>query len=418
MSIGYACKTIGVANTAFKSCIKSNAARNKLEELIAGNLTSLQNILAYNAQNNIRLFRISSDVIPFGSSAVNTLDWQDLFSQTLEGIGLLIKQSKMRVSMHPGQYTVLNSSDKNVVQNAVDDLVYHARFLDSLHTGNENKIVLHIGGAYGNKKESSKRFITHFKYLDEPIKQRLVIENDDTSYTVADALEIGSKIGVPVVFDTLHNATNPCDKSKSDHDWISLCAKTWRLQDGVQKIHYSQQHPTKKAGSHSETIQINEFLAFYHTLADLTLDIMLEVKDKNLSAVKCILCTSDKIKITALEKEWSRYKYSVLEHSPQLYNKIRQLLRDKKSVPTIEFYTLLQDALRQEPSEKTSLNAAQHVWGYFKDKADEREKKTFFIHLQKCSEANASCKNMKKFLFNLAQKYNDPYLLESTYFYI
>ncbi len=82
------------------------------------------------------------------------------------------------------------------------------------------------------------------------------------------------------------------NKEKNVIDWINECKKTWKEKDGFQKIHYSQQDPLKRTGSHSNTIKIDEFLDFYESLGRKDIDIMLEVKDKNLSALKCINCTS------------------------------------------------------------------------------------------------------------------------------
>ncbi|MBK5194361.1 MAG: hypothetical protein JJE07_14415 [Flavobacteriaceae bacterium] len=75
MSIGYACVRLGVSNTSQKSCIQKNATDEKLMEIISHNLNALENIIDYNKRVNIRLFRISSDIIPFGSSPANTLKW-------------------------------------------------------------------------------------------------------------------------------------------------------------------------------------------------------------------------------------------------------------------------------------------------------------------------------------------------------
>ena len=122
MSIGYACLTVGVQNTGIKGCLLKNANEEKLAELIRYNLTSLKNIIDYNDANDVRLFRISSDIIPFGSSPANTLQWRSVFKEDLSILGNSIREAGIRVSMHPGQYTVLNSPDRQVAERAVDDL--------------------------------------------------------------------------------------------------------------------------------------------------------------------------------------------------------------------------------------------------------------------------------------------------------
>jgi UV DNA damage endonuclease len=288
MNIGYACLTVDVPNTDFKSCILRNASEERLLELIAHNLNSLENIIDYNIKNNIRLFRISSDIIPFGSNPVNKIAWWQIFSPQLLKISKKIKASKIRVSMHPGQYTVLNSPNEDVVYRAIKDLIYHTKFLDALKLDEKNKIVLHIGGVYNDKVASINRFIASYNDLDSSIKSRLVIENDDKCYNINDVLYISKKLNIPVIYDNLHNKINPFDKKNDDYYWIDKCYKTWRKKDGAQKIHYAQRDPNKKNGSHSNTIQIDEFINFYENLKNNDIDIMLEVKDKNISALKCI----------------------------------------------------------------------------------------------------------------------------------
>ena len=331
MGIGYACIALGVPDTDLKSCTLKNASPERLTALIAHNLHSLENMLRYNHENHISLFRISSDLIPFGSSVVNQLPWWTIFQDTFQEIGKLIQTCQIRVSMHPGQYTVLNSPDKEVVKRAIQDLEYHARVLDCLKTGPECKIILHIGGIYGDKKRAISDFISHYRQLSSSVCRRLVIENDDRTFPIDDVLDTGIKTGIPVVFDLLHHAVNHMEAPLHDLDWIQSCKKTWKPEDGTQKIHYSQQDTKKKPGAHSSTIKVKEFLDFYHAVENV--DIMLEVKDKNLSAVKCILCSASKTNINILEKEWSKYKYLVLEASPAIYNQVRSLLQDKDSQP-------------------------------------------------------------------------------------
>lgn len=418
MSIGYACLTIGVQNTNLKSSIAKNINEEKLLDLISHNLNSLENIIDYNINNDIKLFRISSDLIPFGSSPINTIQWENIFLSEFNKIGEKIRKSGMRVSMHPGQYTVLNSPNIEVVERAIEDLNYHTKVLDALGVGSEHKIVLHIGGVYGDKNEAMERFINNYSLLDDNVKERLVIENDDKSYNVNEVLEIGKRLNIPVIFDNLHNEINQYDKEKDDKYWISKCKETWKDKDGYQKIHYSQQNPLKKLGSHSNTIRINEFIRFYESLDREDIDIMLEVKDKNISAVKCINAVSKDNKIKRLEDEWAKYKYTVLENSPSNYLEIRNLLKDKENYPFISFYNLIEEALETEITSGNSLNALMHVWGYFKNKADEKEKKSFLKSVEDFKQEKISISTIKNKLWKMAVKYNEVYLLNSYYFFI
>ncbi|MGI1659796.1 MAG: UV DNA damage repair endonuclease UvsE [Desulfitobacterium sp.] len=287
MSIGYACLTVNVAGIKQRTCTLKNASPDVLINLIQSNLEALAKLLDYNLENDIKLFRISSDIIPFGSHPVNTLSWWEDFHDRLQEIGRKALTNGLRLSMHPGQYTVLNSPNEEVVARAVEDLKYHTRFLDAMGLGAEHKIILHIGGVYGDKTAAIDRFIQQYRRLDSKIRRRLVIENDDRQYTIADLVAIGESEGIPVVFDNLHHQVNP-DNTRGELEWIVACRNTWQAEDGPQKLHYSQQDAGKRLGSHSATIDADDFLQFYTHLPQQDTDIMLEVKDKNLSAIKCI----------------------------------------------------------------------------------------------------------------------------------
>ncbi len=416
MRIGYACLTVGVRNTELKKCMLRNSNIPRLIEITEHNLNSLENMIDYNIRNNIHLFRISSDLIPFASRNDFSFSWQEQFANRLEQLGERAKKNDIRLSMHPGQYTVLNSPNKDVVERAIADLNYHSSLLDSMGFGIDSKIILHVGGVYQDKKEAINRFIINYGYLNDSVKQRLVLENDDKSYNIQDVLDIGTKINIPVVFDKLHHSLNPSNRQGTDAFWIQECKKTWKESDGCQKIHYSQQELLKKSGSHSSTIRVQEFLDFYKNIERQDIDIMLEVKDKNLSAVKCILCLSDEKSISALEKEWSKYKYSVLEKAPENYLEIRMLLKNKNEYPAVAFYTLVEDALCREYELGKTLNAIQHVWGYFKDLAGEKEKISFINIIEKFERGMIPVSTIKNFLLKLAKKYEQNYLLDSYYF--
>lgn len=417
MSIGYPCITVGVNDTKQKTCRKASATEEHLSTLIEHNLNALKNIVQFNGEHKIKLFRISSDIIPFASDKeVNTLDWSTQFSEQFEEIGKLIKHYGMRISMHPGQYTVLNSPDEGVVERAIADLEYHTLFLDSLGTDASSKLILHVGGVYGDKETAMNRFVEVYQTLDERIKNRLVVENDDRSYTIKEVIWISEQTGAPAVYDNLHNAINPSDPEKDDAYWIKKAKTTWNKKDGRQKTHYSQQQINNRTGSHSKTIHIDEFVAYYDQVKDLDIDIMLEVKDKNLSAVKCVLATADNGNIKDLEQEWSRYKYVVLERSQEIYQSIRELLKDKSSYPVIPFYRLIEAAIDLEPIPKSAVNAASHVWGYVKKQATDNEKDKFKRLSSAVESEEEPLKKLKSFLKQMIKKYDQQYVSDSLYF--
>src|SRR5699024_10451031 len=413
MRIGYARQTVGIPGVKFKTTKLKNTTDEKLIELIHSNLHSLDLIFDYNIENNIQMFRISSDIIPFGSHEANKLKWWELFQEKLAALGKKAQDNDIRLSMHPGQYTVLNSPNIDVVHRAAADLLYHTRFLDAMVLDESHKIILHVGGVYGEKKSAMERFIENYKQLDERIHKRLIIENDDRQYTISEVLEISEKANIPVVFDNLHHASNPAHEL-SEAEWIIKSRKTWTIKDGQQKIHYSQQDPTKRMGAHSHTIDLKEFSEFYSRLPTEEIDIMFEVKDKNLSAVKGInLLVTPHIKY--LEKEWGRYKYWILEHSPQIYNEIRQLLKDKKRYPVIDFYELIDEALENPVTGGAAVNAAQHIWGYVDDIADEKTEVKYEKEIAKVATGD-STRSLKRILWQLSKTKEQQYLIDSLYF--
>lgn len=283
--IGYAC-----INTALPSSNRTTrlerATPERLLELAAANLSALESILRWNAAHGIRLFRISSEVIPFGSHPVNTLRWWELLAAQFERLGAIIRENRMRVSMHPGQYTVLNALRPEVVHSSVVELEYHARFLDSLGLDPDHKIVLHLGGVYGDKPASLRRFVEHSGLLSAGARARLVLENDERSYTLEDALWAAERTGCPVIFDVFHHRWNPSLPGLGLREQVLAARATWGAADGRQKMHYSDPWPGKPPGAHSYAVDVDAFAGFYAQVRELDLDVMLEVKDKEQSVLR------------------------------------------------------------------------------------------------------------------------------------
>lgn len=418
MNIGYACLAVGVADTQIKGCTIGNATDSRIAELTGQNLTAISRMLDYNGQMGIRLFRMSSDIIPFAGNPVNTLNWSYEFAPQLKVLGDKARGFGIRLSMHPGQYSVLNSPRSDVVKATIRDLEYHTTFMDAMELGRENKIILHVGGGYGNHREAMKRFALHAEALSPRIKNRLVLENDERIFNIQEVLELSEVVRLPVVFDILHHQANPTAPDGSAETWIAASAKTWRPLDGPPKLHYSQQDKGKKTGAHSATISLDEFIDYIEMVRPYNPDIMLEVKDKNLSAVKGINALAEDKKIGRLEQEWGRYKYNVLEHAPNGYNHIRQLLKDKTTYPVKDFYGIIEESLGTPATNGNARNAAEHVWGYFKNQAEPTEKARFERLLTGFGTTKNASISMKSFLLKLQAKYQDEYLKQSLYFYL
>lgn len=195
-------------------------------------------------------------------------------------------RNKMRVSMHPDQFVLLNSLDEDIFYRSVQELLYHAEILDLLGTNNSAKIQIHIGGIYGQKEKSLKRFIKRYKYLPREIKKRLVIENDERLYGIEDCLFIHDKINIPIVFDVLHFRCN--NNGKRMRDMFSKAFSTWSKKDGIPMVDYSSQEKGKRIGSHSCSINSNDFRNFLKETSSFDYDIMCEIKDKEKSALKAL----------------------------------------------------------------------------------------------------------------------------------
>jgi len=251
----------------------ANATPDRLRQLIAANLGALEAILAWNAEHGIEVFRVTSNLIPFGSHPVNRIAWWDEFAERFADIGARAG----RLSTHPGQYTVLSSANASVVDAAVAELEYHNRLLDAFGLGPSHKIVLHVG--------STERFEANFARLGEGTRSRLVLENDERQ-PLCDVLPLAERLGVPVVFDVFHHRLAPSFDGLSIRELVQLTGETWGEVDGRQKIHFSTQAPGKRPGAHADTIDLEVFGELVDQVGDFPLDCMLEVKDKEQSVMR------------------------------------------------------------------------------------------------------------------------------------
>ncbi len=281
LRLGYACvnHALGNEGRSDRTCRLANATPERLEELSQSNLKGLRRVLAWNAQNDFRVFRMSSDLIPFASHPETQWGWREALAAELRQVGHDAHNYGMRLTMHPGQYTVLNSSKPNVVTSAIAELSYHADLMDLMGLPLSSKIILHVGGVYGDKHRAKRQFRESFADLPDNVQSRLVLENDERNYGAEDVIELCSALEVPMIFDDLHHRAYAGEPPSQT--LLADILETWDNQvDGRPKLHFSSQRPQARAGAHADSVDAEEFRRFVETLPTTEVDVMLEAKAK------------------------------------------------------------------------------------------------------------------------------------------
>jgi UV DNA damage endonuclease len=286
MRIGYPCINRSIGCTASRTFRLASYTEERMRDTVQENLSCLEKILAYNVHHGMLFFRITSDLVPFASHPVCTFPWQDEFAGVFEKTGEYIRQHGFRISLHPDQFVLLNAPDKGVLQRSIADLGYQVQLLDLMGLDRSAKVQVHVGGVYGDKPAAIDRFVKQYDLLDTTIRDRLVIENDERLYTLSDCLAIHERTGIPVIADTFHHSLyNTGEQFTSLLDPVR---KTWKARDGIPMIDYSLQEPGKRVGAHALHIVAEDFRQFLKETLPADFDIMLEIKDKEKSALAAL----------------------------------------------------------------------------------------------------------------------------------
>jgi UV DNA damage endonuclease len=295
MKIGYPCINNSIPHTSPSTFRLASYSESKLVQTVKDNLVHLDRILRYNVENNLLFFRISSDLIPFASHPICKLNWCTVFKSEFEQIGDYIKQHNIRVSMHPDQFVILNSPNSAILKNSINELRYHCKILDAMRLDTTAKVQIHVGGVYGNKIKAIERFVKNYKnddLINDVIKRRLIIENDDHLFNLMDCLDINKHTGIPIVFDSFHHELF-CN-GEPLRAALHNATLTWNMKvDGSPMVDYSSHNSTvnrkdskSRKGRHAETIDETSFKKFLKETEGLDFDIMLEIKDKEKSALE------------------------------------------------------------------------------------------------------------------------------------
>lgn len=302
MRLGFAVKVLGRPNLP-----SHDTRRWQNEPHLRVSLRYFRQILDYLRDTDIHMYRISSDFAPYITHPEFT-QFRNQIDECLDElaeVGKIAREYDIRLSFHPSQYIVLNAQDERIAEQSVMDFVAESRILDAMGQGPEAVVVTHVGGVYGDKAASMERFISRYEGLPEVARNRLVLENDESSYSAEDVLEISRRTGVRVVFDYLHHMNyNPGRLTIRGAAEKSLA--TWP-PELTPKLHFSSPRTDLREvkrknpetgkmeleflpplfSQHSDYVNPYEFVLVMQQLQGLRdFDVMLEAKAKDLALLR------------------------------------------------------------------------------------------------------------------------------------
>ena len=290
MNLGYACINTELNTSKPRVTTNRGMIKRTFEEkgydycsqLALENVKDFKTILRWNIDNGIKLFRTSSDMIPWASEYLITVlkDYDEIYSILMQ-CGLLCESNNVRVTTHPGPFNVLCSPNNRVVDNTLAELSRHGQLFDMMGFRRTpyNKINIHCNGVYGDKIKAMERFCENFEKLPHSVTDRLTVENDDkeSMYSVKDLMFIHDRIGIPIVFDYHHHKFNT--GGLTEKEALQLAISTWP-SDITPIVHYSE---SKSIHENNDKLKPQAHSDMINDLPDTygyDVDVMVEAKSK------------------------------------------------------------------------------------------------------------------------------------------
>ncbi|MCD8508909.1 MAG: UV DNA damage repair endonuclease UvsE [Bacillus sp. (in: Bacteria)] len=285
MKLGYACINTTLP-TKFRTCrlaTYEEKGEAVIKELVIHNLENVLAALKWNVEYDIYFYRISSEIVPLGSHEKMTWKWwqdEDIL-HLMDAIKTFKEMHNIRLSMHPGQFTVFSTPRQDVLERSFADLEYHDKVLEL--TGGTD-MILHGGGKYGDMDGAKERFITNYERLSPSIRRKLRLENDDRTYTLQDVIDIWEKCHVPICFDIHHHN---CHNNGEDLEpMFEKVVTSWKSVEGPIKVHISSGKTHEKDRSHHDFVFKQDFEALQKLLIGVNADIMVEAKQKEQAVLR------------------------------------------------------------------------------------------------------------------------------------
>jgi len=295
--LGYACinMTLQKRKPGKVFCSRGMIKRTFLQkgipyasQLALLNSLDLIKIIAWNNEQGIKVFRMTSCLFPWMSEyELEDLPDFESIKSNLEYAGKLARDHGQRLSFHPGHFNILTSPKERVVNNSIIDLRRHGQIMDimGMKRNHWSKINIHLGASYGDRPSAIDRWCKNFELLPDSVTSRLTVENDDRGNLYSTKMlydSVYKRLGVPIVFDSHHFTCGPEDSTYEES--ISMAVESWptgitpQCHHSNSRKNYENESVAKSA--HSDWYY-EPFKSFGHTV-----DVVLESKMKEKALFK------------------------------------------------------------------------------------------------------------------------------------
>ena len=269
-------------NLTYKEFSKYNNDKgiDLLTKRIKLNFKNFQKVLKYNYDNKIKFYRMTHTMFPLLTHPSVNINYKKVFKDDFNDLKETISKYNIRIDTHPDEFCLLTSEKKSVTDNSIEILKFHSSIFKLL--GINGKCVLHIGSSKPTKKDALNRFRNTFNKLPIELKNLIILENDDKTFTVTDTLTLCEELNIPMVLDYHHFSCNH-EKNEKIDKLLPRIIKTWDNTNLNPKMHFSNALSTKQKRNHSTYLHYNSFIKFLKLLKPLNtdIDIMLEAKGKD-----------------------------------------------------------------------------------------------------------------------------------------
>ncbi|PLT35539.1 UV DNA damage repair endonuclease UvsE [Bacillus sp. V5-8f] len=261
-----------------------DAAVRKLERIAASNLENCLRLLRHNAAHDISFFRLTSKMIPLANHPeLPEWDFVSPLKEELTNIKkFLIEHPDMRVDFHPDHFVILNTSDSDTLKTSVKTLKMHYSLLRGMGIDPEHRCVMHVGGGYNDHEKALEQFIHNWGLVPASLQKMVMLENDDTTFSLSETLYLCEKLGIPLVFDYHHYLAHHSQGENWAEIWDRV-SSTWNHAKLPIKMHISSPRSERDFRAHADYVSAQMFMDFLEEIKGSVsqIDCMIEAKQKD-----------------------------------------------------------------------------------------------------------------------------------------